>query len=132
MLKLLLSIAVLGGVAGPVAAQQAKLDELAKLKLEAARRTFEAYWQAYQAGRVLMDPLHIWSCRWLEAEPRENGRLAIAALRAHLERMRDLKKIVDAKFQAGQIGQIEALSTVYFVAEAELWIMEAEQKAKPK
>jgi hypothetical protein len=132
MLRLFLGLAVLGGVAAPASAQQPKVDELAKVKLEAARRTFEAYWESFRAGQVILDPVHTWSVRWLHAEPKDTNRPPIAALRAHLERMRELKAIIDAQFQAGEIGATYALSAVYFVAEAELWVVEAEQKAKGK
>src|SRR5262245_46728700 len=65
----------------------------AQVKLEAARKTFEAYW-AYRSWSDVEIPYR-WSCRWLEAQnQRSDARKdRIAAFQAHLKRMKALQRI---------------------------------------
>jgi hypothetical protein len=119
--------------AQPDAEQAKALAKLAKTRLEAARKTYQIFWQNYREGqRSSDDLLYRWSLRWLEAERRLSDQQAdqVAALKGHYERMVDLERIVRKVHQAGQ-GTVNELSAAEFYrTEAELWLLEAKTGKK--
>jgi hypothetical protein len=78
--------------------------------------------------------LYRWSKRWLKAEREQSERPAdpVAALQAHLDRMRDLEQIVQ-KLQRGGLTTVDEISAVeFYKSEAELWLLQAKTaKKKP-
>src|SRR5437868_5600670 len=68
--------------------------ELARSKSEAARRASQAIAQEYLEGKATVEQVHQWSQRWLAAQREASGKKAdqLAAIEAHIERMRELEK----------------------------------------
>lgn len=105
--------------------------ELAKAKVEAAKRTYDYSVRDNKEGRFLsVEMVYRWSRRWLEAEREYNNKPAarVAAYRDHLERMRDLEKITRERFRARFIQIEEVTATEFYKVEAQIWLAEAEPK----
>jgi hypothetical protein len=119
--------------AEPDAEQAKTLAKLAKIRLEAASKTYQVLWQNYREGRRSSDELlYRWSKRWLDAEREVHSPPAeqIAALKSHYDRMVELERIIRKVSQAGQ-GTVNELSAAEFYrTEAELWLLEAKTGKK--
>jgi hypothetical protein len=113
-----------------------RLSQLATERRDAARRTYEVSWANYRDGRTSGEMLYRWSLRWLEAERQLSDRPAdqVAAFKAHLERMRDLGRLIQ-KVQSVAPGQAtidEVSAAEYYRSEAEIWVLQAtDEKKKP-
>lgn len=107
--------------------------ETRRAKGEAARLVYEAMVKELHEGRgqVNADRLYLWSRRWMEAQRDVSPKKAdqVAALEAHRDRMKDLRKTTEQRYKAGQGSHAEVLSVDFYIAEAELWLTEA-TKAK--
>ncbi len=99
---------------------------LRKTELEEARKTYEMNLQRFRAatGGVTPEDLYRWSRRWLEAQLDSvgNKQERTAALRGHLERMRDLEKRTESLAKAGQGTTADASAGKYYRTQAELWL----------
>ena len=119
--------------AEPDAEQAKTLAKLAKIRLDAASKTYQVLWQNYREGRRSSDELlYRWSKRWLDAEREVHAQPAeqVAALKGHYDRMVDLERIIRKVSQAGQ-GTVNELSAAEFYrTEAELWLLEAKAGKK--
>ncbi len=122
--------------AGPLPADQdqdtaAQIAKLATQRRDAARKTYEVWWANYREGRAPAEILYRWSYRWLQAERRLVPQPAdqVGAYKAHWERMRDLDRVVRKLQRAGIITIDEVSSAEYYLTEAELWLVEAKEKA---
>lgn len=108
---------LLAASAGAAAQDPTKVPpELAKARLDAARKTYEMKWRRIRGGGG-GDPesLYAWSRRWRDAqvalEADKEGRLA--AFRAHLNRMEQTAKLFAAHAKAGQGRQEDAEAAEY-------------------
>ena len=116
------------GSAAPAAAAR---EDLAAAKVEAAHKVYEAMVQELRTGRgqANADRLYLWSRRWMEAQrdvgPKKADR--IAALEAHRDRMKDLRKTAEQRYKAGQCSHAEVLSVDFYLAEAEIWLSESNE-----
>ena len=45
----------------------------------------------------------------------------VAAIEAQVERMKDLRKLAEVRYQAGQATQADVLGADFYIAEARLW-----------
>jgi len=122
---------VLGSVVVAVqAAPEAgdKTAALLKAKREAARKTFETIWTDYREGRSGMERLYWWSRRWLESDQQLAGEKKpelIAAAQGHLDRMRQIERLI-RNLQQSKVATIDEVSSAeYFRLEAELWVQQA-------
>lgn len=108
-------------------------EDLTAAKLKAARLVYEAMVKELHEGRgqVDADRLYLWSRRWMEAQRDASPKKAdqIAALEAHRDRMKDLRKMAEQRYKAGQGSHAEVLCVDFYLAEAELWLSKA-NKAK--
>jgi hypothetical protein len=108
-------------------------DKAAKKMVEEARKAYEANLQAYEAGNVTLEGVYNWSSRWMGAAKGDNfDRVKeMAAVDAHLERMRKLRERVkalhDAAVGGGETDKLAAVD--FFIAEAER--MKANLAARP-
>jgi hypothetical protein len=127
-----------GVTAAPGAPDQAKaLAENAKARAEAARLAYRQlvlpqerdprFWPAYPD---YFERVYRWSLRWLEAEREVSARPAdeVAALEAHLERMRDLERRVQRLRGGGNATVGEAAAVAFYRLEAEKWLLQAKKK----
>jgi RNA polymerase sigma factor (sigma-70 family) len=98
--------------------------KLVKKKFELASEGLKAARQEHLAGRTIGEVLYDWSKRCLDAERELNNTPAgqKAALKAHLERMKEYEMINQARYQAGRIPVREALHAKFARVEAELWL----------
>ncbi len=113
---------------------QANLQDLARAKLVAATTAFEARWKEFLAGRGTQDFL-IESARCvLESEQAlsENTADQQAALEKYWQRLRLIEKVNKARWDAGRLPFKEYLESRYYRQQAEIWLLEARQKAQQK
>jgi len=102
--------------------------QLAKAKVDAARRTYEVIWKNNKEGLVPFAELaYRWSRRWLEAEVERSADKAnqLAAYTAHRDRMRELARITHDRYRNRVITIEEASATDFYVAEAVVWMEQA-------
>lgn len=113
------------------AAEAPNRADLAATKRDTAKMTYEASLKALQVGRADAEPVYIWSRRWMEAQRDASAKKAdrIAALEAHRDRMKALRKMTEQRYKAGQGSHADVLGVDFYIAEAELWLSEA-NKAK--
>lgn len=122
-----LGLALTGGAPPAQDADADKLAALVKIKRDAARKTFETTWQNYREGRRGAESLYWWSRRWLESEQQLSDKKSdqLAAAQKHLERMRDLEKVVRDLQRANVITVDEISAAEFYRTEAELWVRQA-------
>ena len=102
--------------------------EVLERRLEAARNVFRLKLERCKAGEEhLDDNLPVWSERLLTAELAivDNPADRIAAIRAHVEREREVARIVTALAKTGE-GRDEVAK--YFLIDAEIQLMEAQSE----
>ena len=105
--------------------------QLAKAKVDAARRTYEVIWKNNKEGLVPFAELaYRWSRRWLEAEVERSEDKAnqLAAYTAHRDRMRELARITRERYRNRVITIEETSATDFYVAEAVVWIEQAKNR----
>ncbi|HUY91673.1 MAG TPA: M56 family metallopeptidase [Pirellulales bacterium] len=104
-------------------------DAAVQAMLEASKKTWEVTAMEFDNGRVTLSDVYVWSRRLLETE-----RLASKdkdgeydALLQHWRRMRVLHNKIQALFDvAARGGEAQKLhATSFYVAEAELWLVDA-------
>jgi hypothetical protein len=80
-------------------------------------------------GLDLFEHLHRWSLRWLAAQRETSDKPAdqMAALKAHLARMRDLAKMAKSGKKGGTLAAYDVAATEFFLLEAEK-LLEAAKK----
>ena len=123
-LTLMVSALASESFAGPESAA-----ELAKAKLEAAREAYKASVQALQTGKADAEKVYVWSRRWLEAQADQSGtRTDRAAFEAHLQRMKELRKLATTRYHTGLVPVAEVIGTDFYVAEAGLCLERAKAK----
>jgi len=129
--RTLLAALVLLPAFGSAVPATAAPENLAAAKLKAARMVYEAMVKQLHEGRVDAERPYLWSRRWMEAQRDASPKKAdrIAALEAHRDRMKDLRKTAEQRYKAGQGSHAEVLSVDFYLAEAEVWLSEA-NKAK--
>jgi len=113
-------------------ADQNSVAALAEARLEAARKTYEHALADFKAERIRLDPVYLWSCRWLESQtassPDQGGR--ITALEAHLNRMKTLEGFERTATGNGSERGLDLPATEYYCREAELWLADAKAVMK--
>ena len=107
--------------------------ELLEKRLEAAKRVYIEKSRRYQAGIGSPSELLGWSERWLDAELalREKKADQLAALKAHLDRTREVERMAIAYFKTGHARQSDADAATYRRINAEVRIYQATGKIPP-
>ncbi|HVX62389.1 MAG TPA: M56 family metallopeptidase [Pirellulales bacterium] len=101
----------------------------AQVLLQAARKTSEITTKEYDEGTVTLTMVYVWSRRLLDAERAlaKNQQEDLEALQDHRQRMQRLLQKTKALHEKGARGgeeqKLRALE--YYVAEVELWIIDA-------
>jgi hypothetical protein len=132
-------LVVAGLIASPVGSAVNSQDaggesatKMAKARLDAAQQTYDGKWTRLKNGVAQLDPesLHAWSCRILETaqELRPDKADRLAALQAHVDRMREVERFAVTLAKTGQGTQDQATAAEYFRLEAELWLTKAKNK----
>lgn len=117
--------------AAPVARKVPK--ELLEKRLEAVQAVFEQNQKRMQAGQGLPVELLGWSERWLDAELALKDKKAdrIAALKAHVNRTRELERLLATHARIGQGKTSDAAAATYERTNAEIRYFEATGKLLP-
>ena len=104
-----------------------KRSALAEARYEAAVRQFEEVWRYYREDRTDSFLTYYWSKIVLEAQQDLSAAPAdrIAALEAHLGRIKRLEALVLKVRRLGFGYSIDVGATAYYRLEAELWLEEA-------
>jgi hypothetical protein len=105
------------------------LAPVLRAKLRVAADGYKTAYQELLAGRRDREDVDLptWSKRWLEAERELKSTRAeqLAALEAHLERMREFEKIRQAGHDAGRVTLRMLLDAQFAKLEAEAWVLRA-------
>jgi beta-lactamase regulating signal transducer with metallopeptidase domain len=100
-----------------------------------AERTYEATSAHFNVGYGTPDELYVWSNRWRLAATRaaNNQQQREIAYQEHLDRMKQLQASVKALYDANAKGGEPAkyFATRFYVAEAELLLLEAKERDRP-
>jgi hypothetical protein len=74
-----------------------KITSLMRSKLDVAQKGFKLAWDDQESD---VEVAYRWSCRWLEAERELSDKTEdrIAALQAHLARVRDIEQVTKRQF----------------------------------
>jgi hypothetical protein len=98
---------------------------LLEQRLEAARKVFEENTARLKAGQGLLTELFGWSERWLNAELALAGKPADRekALRAHLDRTREVERAAAGHARVGQGRQADADAATCYPLEAEILLI---------
>lgn len=102
--------------------------ELLEKQLDAARSVFREELMRLQAGEAIFDEkVMLWSERWLDAELSLSDKSTdqVAALKAHLDRIRELEKLAESRARSGQGRTSDAHAANYFRVSAEIRLREA-------
>src|SRR5262249_46509249 len=75
-------------------------SKAAKDRLDAAKAVYELFWKRYLTGPGYYDHIYQWSMHWRNASLALAATKAeeVAAMEAHLNRMKELHKLVEEKF----------------------------------
>jgi hypothetical protein len=130
---LLVTPSTMMGRADPDQDTAAVLAKLQTQRRDAARKTYEVMWSNYRERRASEDTLYRWSVRWLEAERQLAGQPAeqVAAFNGHVERMRELEKLLDNLHRSGLTTVDEISAAEFYRVEAEVWLLQAKEKKNP-
>jgi hypothetical protein len=117
-----------GGAFAPSAPPETKPPwKLAEAKVEAAKKTCELLAQDYAEGRASHEQFQLWSKRWMDAQKQVTTKRSdqLAAVEAHVDRMRQLEKAARKRVAAKRVPEWEASATEYLRIEAELLLTQA-------
>ena len=120
-------------IAPRLLAQEADIKKLNQTRVEAAKKAHVLTMQSYKFGNELKPgEVYTWSVRWLKAQQDLDGKEADrrVALKDHFQRMKDLGKLVEAMVKAKVSGTRDSAAAQYYVAEAELWFVQAQPPVK--
>jgi hypothetical protein len=113
--------------------QEADIKKLNEARVEAAKKAHALAIDLYKSGNELKpEEVYTWSVRWLKAQQDLDGKESdrLVALKDHFQRMKDLGKLVEAMVKAGVSGTRDSAAAQYYVAEAEVWFVQAQPSVK--
>ena len=103
---------------------------LAEARSKAALKQFEEVWTYYRQARTESFPVYLWSRLVLDSEQDSSDKQAdrIAALEAHLDRMKKLEALVKKVRRLGFGFSTDVGATEYYRLEAEHWLERAKSR----
>jgi hypothetical protein len=106
------------------------LVELAEARYKAALKQYDETWTYYKQARIEVASVYVWSHFVLQAQFDLSDRKAdqIAALEAHLDRMKRLETLIKKVRRLGFGQSIEVGAAEYYRLEAEYWIAHAKAR----
>jgi hypothetical protein len=132
---LVLGLILLGSVFAPSPAQEKKTAEpkksmpweVAKAKAEAAKRAAKAFAREYLEGKATVEQVERWSRRWLDAQREISSKRSeqLAAYEGHVERMQELEKAAQTKFESKQGLESDLSVAEYLRLEAQMMLSRA-------
>jgi hypothetical protein len=119
---------------GGSAARNSERTTKMQAMIDAARAAYEARLLLYHSGTIPANELYVWSSYLRSSQVRAVGsrREATKACQEHLDRMKDLHdKVAALANQGARGGEADKFhATQFYVAEAELLLMEAKNNEK--
>jgi RNA polymerase sigma factor (sigma-70 family) len=116
----------------PAAKANDKLNALLKERQDTAKAEWEDRNQQFIAGQGTFSFLYDAGRRWLDSQldmtDKQSDR--VAALEAHLQRMKELEKVQQARFDAGRIATPDLAQAKYYRLEAEIMLERAKSQGK--
>jgi hypothetical protein len=112
----------------PPPAAAPDLTPMLEARYKAAFKQFEETWAYYKQARTDAFPVYVWSHFILESQFDLSDKKAdrVAALEAHLDRMKKLEALVKKVRRLGFGQSIEVGATEYYRLEAEYWLAHAQ------
>ncbi len=115
-------------------AVESDLRKLATARYESSLRAYQESWIYYRQART--DPFFVyaWSRLVMNAQGDLSAKKAdrLAALEAHLDRMKKLEELVKKVRKIGFQRSIDTVSSDYFIREAQYWIAKARTEDNPE
>lgn len=107
--------------------QLATLSAMLEARHRAARKQFDMTWSYYKQARTDAYPVYVWSHFVLQTEFDLSDKKAdqLAALEAHLDRMKKLEELLRKVRRLGFGQSIEVSAVEYYRIEAEYWLAHA-------
>jgi hypothetical protein len=87
-----------------------------KARSDSAQKAYTLYRAQLDSGLSKPEQVYLWSMRWADAEGAK-----VAAVDAHLDRMKSLEGAVDKAVKAGLMYSADLSAASFYRAEAELW-----------
>jgi hypothetical protein len=115
-----------------VTVRNAEIAAKQKAMIDAARATYDTLTEYFRLGRQEPNEVYVWSSylRIAEVRAANSPDQIISACNGHLERMKRLhagvKALSDESARGGEADRLHA--TEFYVAEAELFLLEAKNK----
>jgi hypothetical protein len=101
-------------------------DRFGKPKFENEGGYFDATWKAYENCEATEEQVCLASIRWLMHQHRARrivkGIDAKAELQAHLDRIKKVEQIAEARHEAGKTTDLESKTAMFFRLQAEEWL----------
>lgn len=96
--------------------------ELARAKVEAAKKTCMAVAHEYLEGKANVEQVHQWSRRWMDAEREVSNKKTdqMESLKAHVNRMQQLEKAAQDRLQSRKGLTSDVSAAEYHRLEAEM------------
>jgi hypothetical protein len=120
----------LAALAPPASAADEKAAENAKARRAAAQKVYKGIFDRSQvdvSSPLDVERMHQWSRRWLEADRElagtKEGR--VAAIQAHLDRMKKLEDVVRHWHRKGFVSSADVPAVEFYRLEAERWLAQA-------
>jgi hypothetical protein len=113
--------------------QEADIKKLNQTRVEAAKKAHALITATYRNGREgKPEEIYTWSVRWLKAQQDLDGKEAdrLVALKEHFQRMKELGRQAEDMVKTGIRSSVDAAAAQYYVAEAEIWLVQAQQSVK--
>jgi len=118
---------LLGSTARDVSTTTDPVRQKAEAMLKLAQQGYELTVEEFRTGKVDLMHTYPWSVRWMEAQRTlaQTKSERIAAVEAHVARLKPLEAITWSKYQAGQATMSEVVTMRFYVAQAELQLAQA-------
>jgi len=121
---LALALLGIGSTSAPSAPPETKTPpwELAKAKVDAARKAYLSIAQEFLEGKATVEQVHQWSVRWLNAQRDVSSKKPdqITALEGHIARMQQLEKDAKEKYEGRRGPVSDMFAAEYHRVDAEL------------
>jgi RNA polymerase sigma factor (sigma-70 family) len=101
-------------------------DKMGNKKFQNEKEYFEATWKAYENCEATEEQVCLASVRWLMYQHRARKIIKKidpkAELQAHLDRVKKVERIAEARHQAGKTTDLEYKTATFFRLQAEEWL----------
>jgi hypothetical protein len=120
-------VLTLAACVSPASGADKKAAENAKARMAAAKKVYEGTfkrWQVDLTSGLSFESMYQWSRRWLDAERdlADTKEARVAAIQAHLDRMKKLEDLVRQWHRKGFVNNTDVAAGEFYRLEAEHWL----------